>query len=229
VLDLLVPAAAAAAEVFADDPDATLFPEEEAVVARAVDKRRREFTMARVCARRALAAIGVAPGPILPGAKGAPAWPAGVIGSMTHTAGYRAAVVARRSELISLGIDAEPNEPLPGQVLGAVSLPDERRWLAELPAGTGGVHWDRLLFCAKEATYKAWFPLAGRWLGFEDALITVTRDGEGGTGTFTSRLLVSGPTVDGTEITAFTGRWLAGNGLVIAAIAVPPVRPGNET
>ena len=37
------------------------------------------------------------------------------------------------------------------------------------------VAWDRLLFSAKEAVYKAWYPLAERWLGFEDALIAIDR------------------------------------------------------
>ena len=49
------------------------------------------------------------------------------------------------------------------------------------------LHWDRILFCAKEATYKAWFPLTHRWLGFEDAHITFTVDGSGAAGAFSSR------------------------------------------
>ena len=95
VLAALPPAGIAAVEAFDDDIPARLFPEEEALVARSVDKRRREFTTARRCAREALARLGVPPAPILPGERGAPRWPAGVVGSMTHCAGYRAAAVAR--------------------------------------------------------------------------------------------------------------------------------------
>ena len=79
-----------------------------------------------------------------------------------------------------------------------------------------GVHLDRLLFSAKEAVYKVWFPLTGRWLGFEQAHITL----DPAAGTFTARLLVPGPDVDGRELTAFDGRWLARGGLVLAAISV---------
>src|SRR5262245_28830029 len=99
MIDELVPGAVTAVEAFVDPPDATLFPEEEAVVRAAVDKRRREFTTARVCARAALAKLGYPPIPILPGKRGAPTWPDGVVGSMTHCAGYRAAAVARATEV----------------------------------------------------------------------------------------------------------------------------------
>jgi 4'-phosphopantetheinyl transferase EntD len=85
----------ACAESFVDPPEAVLFPEEEAVIARAVPKRRQEFTTARHCARTALATLGAPPAPILPGEMGAPTWPPGYVGTMTHCAGYRAAAIAR--------------------------------------------------------------------------------------------------------------------------------------
>ena len=77
----------------------------------------------------------------------------------------------------SVGIDAEPHGVLPDGVLNAISLPVERYEIGALP---GGLHWDRILFCAKEATYKAWFPLTERWLGFEDAHITFDVDADRG-------------------------------------------------
>ena len=72
---------------------AVLYPEEEAVVAKAVDKRRREFAVVRSCARRAMEKLGVPPQPVLPGERGAPGWPAGLVGSMTHCDGYGAAAL----------------------------------------------------------------------------------------------------------------------------------------
>lgn len=59
-------------EAFGELAGVTLFPEEDAVIARAVDKRRREFTTARGCARTALARLGVPAAPTLLGAGGAP-------------------------------------------------------------------------------------------------------------------------------------------------------------
>ncbi len=116
----LLPPEVAAAEVFYDPPGLGLYPEEEACVARAVEGRRREFTTVRHCARAALARLGVGPSAITKGDRGAPRWPEGVVGSMTHCAGYRGAAVARTADLTAIGIDAEPNEPLPAGVLDLI-------------------------------------------------------------------------------------------------------------
>lgn len=214
VIEQILPAGAASAEAFWDPPGLVLFPEEKALVARAVDKRRREFTTTRACARTALASLGVASAPILAGERGAPQWPPGIVGSITHCAGYRAAAVARACDVLTIGVDAEPDEVLPSGVLEAVSLPGERERLRALAAVEPGTCWDRLLFCAKEATYKAWFPLAQRWLGFEDADIIInTADGS-----FETRLLVPAPAVSGSPLVGFTGRWLARDGLILTAI-----------
>ncbi|MEU3168555.1 4'-phosphopantetheinyl transferase superfamily protein [Streptosporangium sp. NPDC006930] len=211
MIEKILPPWVASSERFEDPPDVVLFPEEEEAVARAVEKRRREFGTARHCARQALAELGLPPAPILPGERGAPVWPDGVVGAITHCAGYRAAAVSR--DALTIGIDAEPHEPLPDGILPAVSLPEERAALARLD---DDVHWGRLLFSAKESVYKAWFPLARRWLGFEEAHLVFSPSG-----TFTARLLVPGPVVDGRELTGFTGRWLVSDGLVVTSIAVP--------
>ena len=100
MIEAILPAEAAAEEAFSDPPGVALFPEEEAVIAKAVDKRRREFTTARACARAALARLGLPPVPIVPGLRGAPQRPDGVVGSMTHCAGYRACAVARDRDLL---------------------------------------------------------------------------------------------------------------------------------
>jgi 4'-phosphopantetheinyl transferase EntD len=213
----VMPAEVACAEAFADPPDIMLFPEEEALIARAVEKRRREFTTARGCARTALAALGVAPAPIPAGEKGSPQWPPGVVGSITHCPGYRAAAVARASDVLSIGLDAEPDQVLPDRVLDAIALPAERARLRDLMASAPGTCWDRLLFSAKESVYKAWFPLTRTWLGFADADITVNP----GDGTFEARLLVTAPVIGGSPLTGFAGRWLASDGLILTAIVLP--------
>jgi 4'-phosphopantetheinyl transferase EntD len=207
---------AAVAEAYGDIPGATLFPAEEGAVARAVGKRRQEFTTARACARTALARLGVPPVPIVRGPDGVPQWPPGVVGSITHCAGYRASVVAWAADIVTIGLDAEPDGPLPAGVLGIVSSAAERRHLAALAEAVPGPSWDRLLFSAKECVYKAWFPLTARWLGFEEAEVSISTDGH-----FAAQLLVPGPVLDGQELTGFDGRWLARNGLVVTTIAVP--------
>jgi 4'-phosphopantetheinyl transferase EntD len=223
VIGDILPPEVAVAEKFGDVLDVALFPEEEQVVANAVGKRRREFATARACARQALAKLGVPPAPILPGPRGAPQWPAGVVGSITHCAGYRASAVARKHEIVTIGLDAEPHDSLPPGVLDAVSSDQERARLAALSAERPDVHWDRMLFCAKESTYKAWFPLTSRWLGFEDAAVDI----DPAAGTFSVRLLVAGPVVNGAAVSGFTGRWLVGNGLITTAIAVRATATGG--
>ena len=155
---------------------------------------------------------------MLPGPRGAPQWPEGVTGSITHCAGYRAAAVALTRDVVSLGVDAEPNETLPNHgLLELIALDEERVRLADLTARMPGICWDRLLFSAKESVYKAWFPLTKRWLGFESADILI----DPRAGTFTARLLVPGPLVNGSPLTRLNGRWLADHGLVVTAVVVP--------
>lgn len=208
---------AISAERYDDPPGIAPLPEEEPLIARSVAKRRNEFSTVRLCARQALGGLGVAPVPILKGDKGEPCWPDGVVGSLTHCEGFRGAAVARRGDVRSIGIDAEPHDVLPKGVLEAISLPDERSELAVLPAG---LHWDRILFCAKEATYKAWFPLTHRWLGFEDAHITFDVDGSGKTGRFLSKVLVDPAAESGPPLTALEGRWSVRGGLALTAIVL---------
>jgi 4'-phosphopantetheinyl transferase EntD len=218
VIEELLPRQVAAVEAFGDDPAVALFAEESAVVARAVEKRRREFGTVRACARSALARLGLPPVSIVPGPRGAPQWPDGVVGSMTHCAGYRAAAVAHAADVLTVGVDAEPHEPLPQGVLDLIALAAEKDGISGLTAAAPGTCWDRLLFSAKESVYKAWFPLTGRWLDFSDAMITVDLL----EGTFTARLLVRGPEVGGRVLDRFCGRWLARDGLIITAIAEEP-------
>jgi 4'-phosphopantetheinyl transferase EntD len=205
------------AELYDDPPGLTPLPEEEPLIGRAVAKRRNEFVTARHCARIAMTGLGLEPVPILKGEKGEPCWPEGIVGSLTHCQGFRGAVVGRVETARSVGIDAEPHAVLPNGVLPAVSIPIERHELSKLP---GGIHWDRILFCAKEATYKAWFPLTYRWLGFEDAHITFEVDAGGTSGGFVSRILIDPAARQGPPLNEFVGRWSVADGLVLAAIVL---------
>lgn len=206
-------------ELYSDPPGLVPLPEEEPLIAKSVAKRRNEFVTARHCARVALGQLGVPPVPILKGDKGQPCWPDGVVGSLTHCTGYRGVVVGRAGAVRSVGIDAEPHDVLPEGVLDAITLTEERHEIAVLP---DGLHWDRILFCAKEATYKAWFPLTNRWLGFEDAhvMFDVNPSGAGTMGTFVSKILINPEAVSGPPLTALRGRWSVERGLVITAIVL---------
>ncbi|GAA3756283.1 4'-phosphopantetheinyl transferase family protein [Streptomyces tremellae] len=216
----LLPAAVTAYDTFADASGDVLFPEEQAVVARAVDKRRREFTTVRELARTAMAELGVAPAPLLPDRRGAPRWPEGLVGSMTHCDGYRAVAVARAADIHAVGIDAEPNLPLPEGVLDAVTVPAERARIAELGASHPEVAWDRLVFSLKETIFKAWFPRTRYELDFSEAEVTPVPEGAGA-GTFGFALALEREGPDPRWLSAARGRWTTGDGVLVTALAVP--------
>ncbi|WP_371096675.1 4'-phosphopantetheinyl transferase family protein [Streptomyces sanglieri] len=220
MIEKILPSRVAVAEAFSDLPDAVLLPAEEALTRGFVAKRRGEFATARHCARLALGSLGIPPVPILKGARGAPIWPENTVGSLTHCTGYRAAVVAHRADVRSVGIDAECDAPLPADVHGSIALATEQRRERELCLEQPGINWDRLLFSAKEAVYKTWFPLTHRWLGFEEADIELCPDGS-----FTAEILTSDlEPAAGTGASAvpgvFSGRWLSEGGLLLTAIVV---------
>ncbi|MFE2288853.1 4'-phosphopantetheinyl transferase [Streptomyces sp. NPDC059443] len=227
MIEELLPSAAAAAAAAGDLPYADLYPEELALVRRMAPLRRQEFATGRHCARQALGLLGVLPGPISRTEGGAPRWPEGTVGSMTHCAGYRAAAVAWRRDLLALGIDAEPHAALPGDVRKAITLGSERAALADLEAAHPRIHWDRLLFSAKESVYKAWYPLTGRWLEFTDVVLAF----DPVRGTFTARLLVSPRTPAERRFPVeFSGRWAVRTGLALTAVAIagPAARVGTH-
>ncbi|MEY9835618.1 4'-phosphopantetheinyl transferase [Streptacidiphilus sp. EB103A] len=217
MIEELLPAVVQVASVFGDPPGPPLFPEEAALVSNSVEQRRREFATGRRCARRALAELGLPAAPLAAGARGEPLWPPGVAGAITHSGDYRAAAVALRSDVLSVGIDAERIRPLPEGVFEAVSLPEERGALAGLLRAAPQVPWEMLLFSAKESVYKAWFPLTGKFLEFEEAVISF----DPVSGTFSARLLVPGPERGDSRIGVFHGRWAVRDGFALTAIAVP--------
>ncbi|MFH9674943.1 4'-phosphopantetheinyl transferase [Streptomyces sp. NPDC017405] len=237
MIEAILPTCTAAAEAFGDPPQARLLPEEAGLVARAVPSRRREFTTARHCARQALSALGLPPVPVLRGPFGAPLWPAGVVGSITHCAGYRCGVVARGGDVASLGVDAEPDVPLPSGAEDVIALPWEAGHLRHLDAVRPRVNWGRLLFSAKESVYKAWFPLGGRMLSFEHATVTFETPSVGGTdcdadapdaratGFFSARMHAAAAEGRAPAPGLLYGRWLAARGLLLTSVVIPAAAP----
>lgn len=168
MIPTLLPATAVAADAYEREWETELLQPEQAAVAFAVEHRRREFAAGRGCARRALAALGWPSFPLLVGERREPVWPPDVVGSITHSAGYCAAAVARTTDLESLGIDAERNVAISSDVLSRICSSEE---VEAIPAQ--GFDPGTLIFSAKEATYKAWYQLTARWLDYLDALVSV--------------------------------------------------------
>lgn len=218
MLEQILPKSVAVVRTKAD-LSVQLFPEEELLIRRAVDRRRREFTTTRACARVALAQLGIRVQPIPVGTHGSPRWPAGTVGSITHCDGYRAAAVARTRDFSTIGIDAEPHEPIADGVLRVIALGSEREWLQTCLRDVPEVCWDRLLFSIKEAVFKAWFTLTSRTLGFGDSEVELHRSRQ----EFSARLSVTERTLDGSEPPILAGRWLIKDGLIGTAVTLSTV------
>jgi enterobactin synthetase component D / holo-[acyl-carrier protein] synthase len=144
-----------------------LYPiEEEALGRRAVERRRAFFALGRAAARDALASLGVHHVAIPRGKSGEPLWPDGFVGSISHSPEAAIAVAARRVDYVGLGVDLEDRRRGPSaRAARLVCRPSEMEWV-DVEIGT-----ERLarLFSAKEAIFKALFPIEGVWLGFADA------------------------------------------------------------
>jgi 4'-phosphopantetheinyl transferase EntD len=139
-----------------------LLAEEAASIASSVIAVRRASGAARIVARELLAALGHAAAPVPRGASGEPVWPVGIVGSLAHDEEIAVAAVARRRDFAAVGIDVESSLPLPPELRALVATQQELRGSGDDPMR------EKLLFAAKEAVYKAAFPLDRIFLEFHD-------------------------------------------------------------
>ncbi|HWG75659.1 MAG TPA: 4'-phosphopantetheinyl transferase superfamily protein [Steroidobacteraceae bacterium] len=141
-------------------------------IAHCAAARIRDFTAGRLCAHRALEALGIDGFSVLSAADRRVLWPPGISGSITHTKGYAAAVIGRLAEVGSLGLDCERIEevsaPLWREICTSVELEQLARW-----TGPGRERAAALCFVAKEAFYKAQYALCAEPLGFDAVRIDV--------------------------------------------------------
>ena len=191
-----------------------LLGEERAMVAGALKARRSQFATGRWCARVALGEVAeMGDVPLLTDEHGAPQWPPGFVGSITHTASWTAAVACRqgwRAGIRSIGLDAEDAAPLPPGVLEVVASRRERGDVHRLTTADPGTPWDTVLFTAKEATYKAWYPLAAVVLSHDDIHVRLSRDGR-----FSATVRLSaGRAARGAR--RVRGRWTVGPRVVVS-------------
>ncbi len=167
VIASLFPEGVAAAELRVPGDPCVLEREEAVAVARAADKRVREFAAGRLCARRALERFGVTRVVLRAAADRQPLWPPGFLGSITHTEGFCAAVVAEGNALRGIGVDSEAADAVKAELWPSICVPAELDWIAEWPAGARK-QAATLVFAAKEAFYKAQYPSTGEFMSFSD-------------------------------------------------------------
>lgn len=171
------------------------FADELALVAGSSVARHDELVDGRWCAHRAMERIGVTAEPVLRTEAGAPVWPPGLRGSISHCASYAVAAVTRSPEVRALGVDVELAQPLTDEVLGVVLTSRERTTPAPGPGG------EVVRFSAKESVYKAWSSAGGGWLDFADVEVALGADG-----TFAANVL---------DRERVEGAWVTIEGLVL--------------
>jgi 4'-phosphopantetheinyl transferase EntD len=166
----LFPSGVIAAELTEAAPRELLTSAELQLMAHCAEKRIQDFAAGRACAHRALRELGILDFSLLTGEHREPIWPASIVGSITHTYGYGAAVVARQRDLRSVGLDCEVIDSVDEELWSRICTPTEIERLAQLPSAERG-RQAALIFAAKEAFYKCQFPLTRGWVGFEDVVI----------------------------------------------------------
>jgi 4'-phosphopantetheinyl transferase EntD len=120
---------------------------------------------ARIVARGLLAMLGLPKAALPKSTSGAPIWPEGVIGSLAHDYRIAIAAVGMRRDFGAIGVDIEPAEDLPADLIDIVATPRERIMISDVPYG------GKLLFVAKEAAYKAVHPVDQTFLEHHDVEI----------------------------------------------------------
>lgn len=129
----------------------------------------RQSGAARAIARELLHGLEATELALPRGAAGMPVWPQGFIGSLAHDDDTAMAAAARSATVRSIGVDIEPALPLPAELADIVATPAD---------GFDARHGDlatRVLFSAKEAVFKAVFPLDRDVLGFDDIAVDLRR------------------------------------------------------
>jgi 4'-phosphopantetheinyl transferase EntD len=165
---LALPGVAVGHRLISPGDEHALLKEEVPALAASVVKVRRASGAARIVARQLLTQLGYANCALPKGPAGAPVWPAGIVGSLAHDSRVAVAAVGMRADVGALGIDVEPAECLPSELLNLVATPQERLNLGD------DVYRGRLLFVAKEAVYKAVHPLDQTFLEHHDVEVNLS-------------------------------------------------------
>lgn len=156
----------------------------------AVAKRRCEYLAGRVLYQQLLQHIGHPYQPLLRSNAGAPLWPAGFTGSISHSDGIAICCLCPLTDYKSVGIDIESHLTVQtcADIEQMIMQPDEQRYLQLLP-DSDYTRLVSLVFSAKESLYKAIFPDVGRFFGFEDAaIVSIKPDSQQFTLRLTTRL-----------------------------------------
>jgi 4'-phosphopantetheinyl transferase EntD len=132
------------------------------------ERRKAESVLARRLAREGLQRHGVADVNLERHADGFTLWPAGWAGSLAHSGGWCVAALARTAQVRCVGIDVEDPARMKPALWGHIMAPAEQAAADALAADAAQLR-AAAVFSAKEAVYKAIYPLLGSAPGFQQA------------------------------------------------------------
>lgn len=153
---------------------------EEALVTKAVDKRKREFRAGRHCAHALFDEAGISCSALLKGKQREPNWPDGWVGSISHSNGLCVVAIAPKTAYLSIGLDVEQATPLGEDIINLICSPSEQDQITRLQLTAGqklaSIPLSKVIFSAKESVHKTYFPLNYHTLDFLDARIDLLHD-----------------------------------------------------
>lgn len=181
-----------------------LLPIELPLVEGRGSRRRDEFSSGRYCARRAMATRGLPGGAVLTGTSRSPVWPAGTCGSLTHSRQLAGAAVS--GTLSGLGLDIEHYGRLSARAAERILTEAESQELHDLDEDF--LRLATIVFSAKEAVYKAIYPITGLYVGYREVQITLNPEHTEFRASYVGQNELNRPLEDG------VGHW----GLIEAAV-----------
>ncbi|UWR12635.1 4'-phosphopantetheinyl transferase family protein [Sulfitobacter mediterraneus] len=189
-----------------------IWPEEAQFVAQAVPKRRAEFAAGRSAARAAMRMLGGPDIAIPASADRAPSWPAGWHGSISHNDRWCLAAVTRGAA--HLGVDIEAATPLNPDLLSTICSPAEVVRIAGADQGMLA----KVVFSAKEAAYKAQYPLTEALFGFDHLDVVLAPQ----TGQFQARFVQPAGQFAAGDV--LQGRFAMVRGQIVTAVTIDPMK-----
>lgn len=177
------------------------------------ERRRREFLAGRAAIRQAIADLGEAPRPVAVGPDRAPVWPRGLAGSLSHSATFCVAAVARTDQFRALGVDVEEDMPLDPALEDTILTASERDRLPSEPGRRGRTA--KLVFSAKECAYKCQYALSRKLFDFHTLDLWLDQEARAFSATFLRDVAPFG------RGAVLRGRFMIEDGIIATWMGVP--------
>jgi 4'-phosphopantetheinyl transferase EntD len=132
------------------------------------EKRLIDFVTGRFCARKSIENLGLSNIEVLIGSDGMPLWPFDLVGSISHSETLTGAIIAYKTDYLSLGLDIEVIGNVTSDMWSYVFTESEKILLRSLGNPNKQMELSTILFSMKESFYKLQNPITNLYLDFLD-------------------------------------------------------------